>query len=325
MSESTHTSERRGVAEERCHSRDRLAIILEGVADGITAQDPTGRLIYANEAAARMAGYSSPEGMLAAPPGEVVQQYEIMDEAGQPLPLEQLPGRLAFQGQTSPETTVCFRSRATREVRWSVVRTTPIFDESGRIQFAVNIFRDITRERQALARLREQEEQYRSIFECTSDGLTIRDLSGGIVEANPAMCEMHGYSRAEFLALSSTAIIHPDDHLQFAGCVRSVAEGSEFRGDGLTYARTARSSPSMSTSLASRIMGGRTFWTSCVMSRSRWRRTSFWSSACRSVRGSWPCCLRCRTTLPPPLSSSRCSVSSSTNFGPSSTTILPPL
>jgi PAS domain-containing protein len=44
-------AEREHAEEELRDSRDQLEIILRGVADGITAQDPSGRLIYANEAA----------------------------------------------------------------------------------------------------------------------------------------------------------------------------------------------------------------------------------------------------------------------------------
>ena len=37
-------------------SRDQLEAILDGVADAVTAQGPEGRLVYANDAAARSLG-----------------------------------------------------------------------------------------------------------------------------------------------------------------------------------------------------------------------------------------------------------------------------
>jgi signal transduction histidine kinase len=40
-------------------SRDQLAAILAGVAEGITVQDAAGHLVYANDAAARLCGFSS--------------------------------------------------------------------------------------------------------------------------------------------------------------------------------------------------------------------------------------------------------------------------
>ena len=43
----------------------------------------------------------------------------------------------------------------------------------------------------------EKEWQYRSIFDAASDGLIINDLeTGRVVEANPAACKLHGYTRA---------------------------------------------------------------------------------------------------------------------------------
>ena len=43
------------------------------------------------------------------------------------------------------------------------------------------------------------EEEYRNIFEAVSDGLVIYDVGqDAVVEANPAACEMHGYTRQEF-------------------------------------------------------------------------------------------------------------------------------
>jgi len=57
----------------------------------------------------------------------------------------------------------------------------------------------------------DNEQQYRIIFETASDGMIITDIeTGRVVEANPAACEMHGYTREEFIGLHLTAYIHPD-------------------------------------------------------------------------------------------------------------------
>ncbi len=41
-------------------SRTQLAIILEGIADGITVLNPSGQLIYGNDAAARLIEVAGP-------------------------------------------------------------------------------------------------------------------------------------------------------------------------------------------------------------------------------------------------------------------------
>ena len=140
-------AEREQAEEELRSSRDQLEIILGGVADGITAQDPTGRLIYANEAAARIVGYPSADAFVQAPLREVMQRFEVMDEQGSLFPLENLPGRRALRGEEGAEAVVCFRVVDTGEERWSVVRATPVFNQEGQVHFAVNIFRDITERR----------------------------------------------------------------------------------------------------------------------------------------------------------------------------------
>lgn len=79
-------------------------------------------------------------------------------------------------------------------------------------------------------RLLEREEQYRRIFEATSDGLIVNDLDTGLlVEANPAFCRMHGYEYEELIGIHPTTFIHPDDHHLFAEYIEAVSEGREFR------------------------------------------------------------------------------------------------
>src|SRR4051794_2340423 len=125
-------------------SRDQLAAVLQGVADGITVQDASGTVIYANHAAARYSGFPSAEALMAATTEEARGRFDIMDEGGQPIDVARFPGRRALNGEQAPEMSLRFRSRETGEERWSVVQATPIRDAQGTVRFAVNIFRDIT-------------------------------------------------------------------------------------------------------------------------------------------------------------------------------------
>lgn len=67
---------------------------------------------------------------------------------------------------------------------------------------------------------------HRGIFDAASDGLILVDLeTGGIVEANPAACAMHGYTREAFLGLHAPALIHPDRRQVFGHYLRTVRSG----------------------------------------------------------------------------------------------------
>ena len=167
-------AEREWAQEELRGSRDQLEAILRGVADGITAQDSTGRIIYANDAAARMIGFTSAKSLAEVSIQNVMERFELLDEAGNPFPLEGLPGRRALAGEEGAEDILRFRVVATGEERWATVKAMPIFGEQGRVRMAVNIFRDITEAKRAEDTLRRVTEAERSRI--------ARDLHDGVLQ-----------------------------------------------------------------------------------------------------------------------------------------------
>jgi PAS domain S-box-containing protein len=72
-------------------------------------------------------------------------------------------------------------------------------------------------------------EEYRNIFDAASDGLVIYDIGlDSVVEANPAACEMHGYTRQEFIGLNSEVFMPSKGHALFKEDVRVVEPGRVF-------------------------------------------------------------------------------------------------
>jgi PAS domain S-box-containing protein len=137
------------IEDEREEARLQLEAILRGVADAVTAQAPDGRLLFANEAAAASLGFESPEELMNAPRTAIMDRYDIVDERGEPVPLEALPGRRALGGEDNPETVVRFRVKETGEERWSAVKATPIRDHDGHVTMAINVIEDITTHKRA--------------------------------------------------------------------------------------------------------------------------------------------------------------------------------
>ncbi|HEV7662562.1 MAG TPA: ATP-binding protein [Chloroflexota bacterium] len=131
------------VQEDLRRSRDQLAAILGGIAEGVTVQDGSGGLVFANDIAARMSGFESAVQFTEAFPN-VVQRYALFDEHGQPFSYDDLPGRRLLRGEQPDEVVIQFRDLRGGESRWSILDATPVRDADGTIQLVVNIFRDIT-------------------------------------------------------------------------------------------------------------------------------------------------------------------------------------
>ncbi len=132
------------LAERLRRSRDQLEAILDNVADGVTAQEPDGRLVFANRAAVDAVGLDSAEAMMEAPREDVVGRFELFDEGGNPMAVDRLPGRRAVRGETPEPTVIRYRDREGGEDRWSVVKATPIRDEAGEVVLAISVIEDVT-------------------------------------------------------------------------------------------------------------------------------------------------------------------------------------
>jgi len=142
-------------AQERAATTTRqLDTILRGISEGITAQGADGRLLYANDAAARISGFSSAAEMLAAGPADILRRFELLDDEGSPVGFDRLPGRLALAGKAPEELVVCFRDLETGQRRWSVVTASPVVNANQEVEMVINVFRDVTAAKQTEKTLR---------------------------------------------------------------------------------------------------------------------------------------------------------------------------
>ncbi|MCL5666944.1 MAG: EAL domain-containing protein [Patescibacteria group bacterium] len=135
--------------EELAKSQDRLRMILEGIEDAVVVQNADGRIAFANEAGAKIFGFSGIDGFLNAPAEIMWKKLEILDEAGQPLPWEKWPQNLALKGKVSDEITIQIVVKSIGEAYWVLAKSRPIYGKSGEILMVVSIFRNVTQLRQA--------------------------------------------------------------------------------------------------------------------------------------------------------------------------------
>ena len=192
---------------------------LRFAADPITIQAADGRLVYANEAAARQMGFGSAQELISAPIDTIMRRYELLDETGAPLPIESLPGRRALRGEAEPTALVGFRSAGQDETRWSLVQATPVVRD-GEIRFVVNAFQDITGLKRTEDRLRLLADVGAVLGSAADYQTTLQALAETVVPAAADWCVI---DIVEGGGLYRVAVAHPDP------AMRSVAEELERR------------------------------------------------------------------------------------------------
>ncbi len=124
-------------------------------------------------------------------------------------------------------------------------------DTIGELSAVADAIAQFLERKHAEAALREREDMFRRIFEAAADGLIITDLeTGRILEVNPAICEIHGYTRDEFVQLSRGAVTHPDSGDAWHDYVATIRSGRPARvqalarrKDGSAFHASAQGSP----------------------------------------------------------------------------------
>ncbi len=188
-----------------------LIEVLRRVAGPFTVQGPDGRLLFANEAAARQSGYESADALVAAPLEDVMGRYQLMDERRQPLSRDSLPGRRALRGEAEPASLVGFRVRDQPGERWAVVKASPVVDGST-VRFVVNAFEDVTERKRTEERLRLLADAGAAVAATTDYEAALQSLAETVVMAVADWCVVdvlaeNGVHRA--------AVAHPDAQMRF--------------------------------------------------------------------------------------------------------------
>ncbi|MES1166196.1 MAG: PAS domain S-box protein [Verrucomicrobiota bacterium] len=230
---------------------ERFAV-LESVPEAITVHDADGNLVFANAVAARLCGFPDAAALRAANVRDWIGRFELFDEAGQPLPLSELPGRRALAGLDAPDRLVRFRGDGSQRWAWVSAGLVP----NSTPPLAINAFREATGPIEAAKALARSERRFRSLVEATSQMVWTTTPSGEAVEDSPSWRAFTGQSYEQWRGYGWLTAVHPEDRRRAEEAWRAaVAAKSRYeveyrvrRPDG-TYAHTlARATPILSES-----------------------------------------------------------------------------
>ena len=127
----------------------RLEATLTNLAEAVLVREPGGQIVFANSAAAGLLNLHSAQNVIDATPQQLMDLYDVFDEAGRRLDLADLPSSRAGQGHEAAPLLVRNIIRATGEERWLLHKATPVFDPDGSLSLIVSVIEDLTEVKRA--------------------------------------------------------------------------------------------------------------------------------------------------------------------------------
>lgn len=209
-------SERKNKEKELLESREKYRELLESVDVAIIVHDSEGKIISANSAAEEFMGMKEEdlkrkglgywEGIL------YTENRETMD-------IKDFPVSTVLESKEAKRGDIIGISQPdSQKISWYIISAEPHFDEKGKIKRITTSFKDITQMKKFEDKIKENEQRYRRLFETAQDGMLILDaLSGEIMDANPFIRDMTGYSLEELKGKKLWEI----------GTFRDIAENKE--------------------------------------------------------------------------------------------------
>lgn len=184
-----------GRAEEALASTERWVLdAVAGISDALLVVDETGRLVYRNPAAERLAGVTD----LPADWAAWSDRFGIfLPDEKSAFPPDQLPLVRALRGENVRDVGMYLRNPAVPEGIHILVSTTALHDGGGALRGAVCLFRDVTLIRQREVLLREAERQKKAILDNIHDIAWLKDDQGRYLVVNQPFALAVGKARAE--------------------------------------------------------------------------------------------------------------------------------
>ena len=214
-------------------SEEKWRLLLNSTAEAIYGLDTDGKCIFCNPACLRALGYKVPEDLLGRQMHALIHHTR---EDGSPYPNEECPIYVAVragQATYSPDE-ILWRADGTSfpAEYWSY----PMY-KAGAIIGAVVTFLDRSERKLTEHALRESEEKYRNLFENATYGIFLSKPDGTMLDANPALVGMLGYSSKEDLLVRNLERDIYDDPSDRATLLSRFGAGSRLSNEEVRWRR----------------------------------------------------------------------------------------
>ena len=201
-------------------SEERFRATFEQAAVGMAHVGADGRWLRVNNKLCEITGYPREELL-----GRTFQDITHPDDLQKDL--DHLHRLLA--GEISTYSTEKRYFRKDRSVVWINLTVSTIGDASGHLKYFITIVEDITERKKAEEALSHSEKRYRAVVEQSAEGLYLVDGdTKRILETNPALQNMLGYTADELRGMELHEIVAHDRKSVEANIERTLREGWRF-------------------------------------------------------------------------------------------------
>jgi PAS domain S-box-containing protein len=222
----THDITERKATEERLRaSEEQYRAIFDASADALMLWDSQLRRVDANPANERLFGFAREESL-----GGGLENLPYPDDYVRPR-VQML--RRALAGEASRAELEAIRRDGSHIL--VEMRTIP-FEHRGE-PHALQIARDITERQRAEQQLRASEEQHRTIFNASVDGMLVKDATNLVVDVNDAYLRMHGFAREQLIGRCLLDFLPPELQAHCGQVLPAVLAGRPCHFEATTWRR----------------------------------------------------------------------------------------
>jgi PAS domain S-box-containing protein len=159
-------------------TEERLAVIVDALAEAVTIRRADDSLVHANQAALDRLGLRSVEELRAADPRALMEGWETLDEDGRAISMEDLPSVRILRGEHPGPLMMRSVNRTTGEEQWVVLKATAVRDADGSIEAAVTIIEDVTAAKRSALRMEFLASASRVLASSLDYQQTLRNVAG---------------------------------------------------------------------------------------------------------------------------------------------------
>ncbi|MDO9550206.1 MAG: PAS domain S-box protein, partial [Methanoregula sp.] len=221
----------RQIKQELFESEEQYRDLFENSVVGIFQTTPEGKFLALNATLARIAGYDSPQEMLAALQDLRTQLYVNPEDRDRFVAILRTDGFVkGFE--------VRYYHRDGHEI-WTLVNARAVRDSQGKVRYFEGTIDDITEQKRAEDALKKSDEKFRDIIESSPDLIWEMDAQGVFTYMSPQSTAILGYSPEQMVGKPLFMII-PEDALSVSKEI--FAKGVQTRNQLLEFDSPARRS-----------------------------------------------------------------------------------